>query len=113
MPAKLTDEKRRLRAMTPAQLADEVGLVKAQVSTAREGEEAIKAEMVRRSLKEAAGDLFRLALTEPSAGERLDTKALRAAKGDKFLKPFMVPSERDWVMNCYPLKRDPTRKVKA
>jgi hypothetical protein len=105
MAARLTDEERRLRGLTPGELADEVGALKAEAADAEAKIAALKAEAVRRKLTEANGSLFRVTLSPPGEATRLDIKALRAAKGEKFLAPWLMPVVTDWVMRCTALPR--------
>ena len=105
----MTEAERRLRALTPAQLADEVGELKAQIADHREMEEAVKAELIRRKLLAADGALFHVSLTPPATQDRFSAKALLEDKGQKFVDRYKRPVEIGWVMNCHPRKRDPKK----
>jgi hypothetical protein len=90
MAAPLTPEQKRLRGLTPGELADEAGVLKADAAAVEDKIAAVKAEALRRKLSEADGELYRMTIAPARDGERLDVKALRAAKGEKFLAPYMV-----------------------
>jgi hypothetical protein len=100
MTRPLDPETKRLHGLSHGELADEVGAVKAQISD-REGRlEALKAEAVRRGLREADGQLFRITLSEPTTGQRLDGKLLREVFGDSFVDHFSRQVPLDWAMRC-------------
>jgi hypothetical protein len=108
MAARLTDEERRLRLMTRAELADEVGCLKSRVAACRDAEEAVKTELLRRDLTEADGELFRVTLSW-TEGERFSLEALREAKGEKFLLPFMRRVAPYWTLRCHARRREIAR----
>ena len=66
MTEALDPELKRLRKLSPGELADKVGAVKAQISDFEAKLDGYKAEGVRRGLLEADGKLFRLAFTPPT-----------------------------------------------
>jgi hypothetical protein len=100
MTEALDPELKRLRKLSPAELADEVGGVKALISDLEARLDGYKAEGVRRGLLEADGKLFRLAFSPPTAQLRLDGKLLRAVFGDPFVDHFSRAVPLDWVMRC-------------
>ena len=96
----MTPDEKRLRKLSPGELADEVGAVKAQISDLEARLDGYKAEGVRRGLSEADGMLFRLAFSPPTAQLRIDGNLLRAVFGDPFADHFSRPIMIDWVMRC-------------
>jgi hypothetical protein len=102
MAAKLDEHARRLRAMTPAQLADEVGGVKAAIAGASEFLDTLKAELIRRELLEASGQFFDVTLTPPGlrAGS-VDRELLGQVMGAQFVAHFSKPPfETSWMLRC-------------
>jgi hypothetical protein len=69
MVAALDPEIKRLRKLTDGGLADEAGSLKARL-------EVIKDEAVRRGLKRAEGELWKLSLTAPGVSNRTDKAGL-------------------------------------
>ena len=67
-------EIKRLRKLSPAALADEAGALKAKT-------EAIKDEAIRRGLKKAEGQFWKLALSPPGESNRTDKSRLLAVLG--------------------------------
>jgi hypothetical protein len=100
MTEALDPELKRLRKLSPGELADEVGAVKAQISDLEAKLDGYKADAIRRGLTEADGKLFRLAFTPPTPQLRLDSKLLRAVFGDPFADHFSRTVLVDWVMRC-------------
>ena len=86
-------EIKRLRKLSPGELADEAGKLKAALG-------AIKDEAVRRELRRAEGTAFRLTLSPPGRQTRLDRARLEADKGAAFLAPYLYEADTDWVMRC-------------
>jgi hypothetical protein len=105
MPAKLTEDQRRLRGLTPSELADQVGALKADAADVESKIEAIKLEAIRRKLLSADGSMFRITLSPPGESRRVDVKALRRDKGEKFLAPYTTTAPTDWSMRCNALPR--------
>ena len=68
-------------------LADDYGNLKAQADAINARLKDIKAELIKRSVTQAAGDRFAVTVSEQSS-VRLDTKGLRAALGDDICKDF-------------------------
>jgi hypothetical protein len=92
----LDPEIRRLRTLSPAALADEAGTLKAKI-------EAIKDEAIRRGLKRAEGQFWKLALTPPGQSNRTDKGRLLAVLGiseSEYITRFTSPAQTDWVMRC-------------
>jgi hypothetical protein len=56
MPEKLDPEAKRLRNISPGELADAIGALEARV-------EVLKAEAIRRDLRRAEGEAYRIVLT--------------------------------------------------
>src|ERR1700731_905596 len=93
-------EAKRLRKLSLAALADEAGALKART-------EAIKDEAIRRGLKKAEGQFWKLALTPPGQSNRTDKGRLLAVLGisesEKETR-FTHPTQTDWVMRLTPRK---------
>ena len=93
-------ELKRLRGLSAGELADAVGAIKAKIAHLETELGALKAEAVRRDLREADGELFRLALSPPGMQSRLDGALLRQVFGDRFVDHFSRAVATDWVMRC-------------
>lgn len=104
MAARLTDEQRRLRKLTRAELADEVGALKADAADAEAKIEAIKQEAIRRQITVANGSLFRITLSPPGEAQRLDGKRLRA-EHPTIADQYTATVATDWAMRCAALPR--------
>ena len=92
----LDPEIKRLRKLSPAALADEAGALKAKT-------EAIKDEAIRRGLKKAEGQFWKLALTPPGQSNRTDKIRLLAVLGiseSEYVARFTSVVHTDWVMRC-------------
>jgi hypothetical protein len=92
----LDPEIKRLRKLSPAALADEAGALKAKT-------EAIKDEAIRRGLKKAEGQFWKLALTPPGQSNRTDKSRLLAVLGiseSEYVSWYTSPVQTDWVMRC-------------
>jgi hypothetical protein len=114
MTAPLDAETRRLRAMTPAQLADEVGTRKATIATVDEQLEALKLECQRRGITEASGALFDITLTPPGERKSLDGTALLAEFGAQFVERFTRTTlGRSWTLRCTARKAAAARRMAA
>ena len=107
MTKPLDPEVKRLRGLSPGELADAVGAVKANIADLEAELGALKAEAVRRDLREAEGELFRLALSPPGTQSRIDSKLLREVMGDPFVDHFSRAVLTDWVMRCCARKACP------
>lgn len=100
MTEPLDPETKRLRRLSPGELADDVGGPKAQIADLERALEQRKAEGIRRGLAEAEGALFRLTLTPPGTSRRLDPRTLSAVFGDAFVNHFSRDVATDWIMRC-------------
>jgi hypothetical protein len=80
-----------LRGLSPGQLADQAGALKARLG-------AIKQEMILRDVTRAEGNLFRLALSPPSRQNRFDRDAFERDYGADFLARFCHEIDTGWVM---------------
>jgi hypothetical protein len=92
----LDPEVKRLRKLSPAELADEAGAAKAKT-------EAIKDEAIRRGLRKAEGALWKLALSPPGDSNRTDRARLLHVLGiseSEFISRFTTLTHTDWVMRC-------------
>ena len=92
----LDPEMKRLRKLSPAELADEAGAAKAKT-------EAIKDEVIRRGLRRAEGVWWKLALSPPSVSNRTDRARLLDVLGitdEEFVALYTSPAESDWRMSC-------------
>jgi hypothetical protein len=90
------EAEKRLRALSPAALADEAGALKAKT-------EAIKDEAIRRGIKKAEGQFWKLSLSPPGQSNRTDKSRLLAFLGfseDEYVMRFTSPTQTDWVMRC-------------
>jgi hypothetical protein len=102
----LDAETKRLHGLSPTELADEVGAVKAQISDREVKLEALKAEAVRRGLHEADGALFRITLSPPGTQFRIESKLLRQVMGNAFVDHFSRAVDTDWIMRCFGRKAE-------
>lgn len=100
MTAPLDPETKRLRRLSAGELADEVGAVKAQIADLEQRLDLYKAEGIRRDLREADGQLFRLTFSEPGSRVTIDGVLLRRVMGDAFVDHFSRSVATDWVMRC-------------
>src|SRR5262244_660122 len=100
MTEALAPEIKRLRKLTPAALADEVGQLKARIAALDEQLEGYKAEGIRRGLEEIDGTLFRLTFSPPGSRFVTDSVLLRSVMGDAFANHFTRAIETGWVMRC-------------
>jgi hypothetical protein len=100
MTAPLDPETKRLRALSTAELADQVGETKAQLADLEALLDRYKAEGVRRELTLAEGRLFRVTWSEPGTRQLVDAKLLRQVMGEAFADHFSKQSPTDWVMRC-------------
>jgi hypothetical protein len=82
-----------LRDLSPGQLADEAGKLKAALSDIRD-------EAIRRELTRAEGNCFRLTLSPPGRQTRLDRARLEADHGADFIAPYLYEADTTWVMRC-------------
>jgi hypothetical protein len=96
----LDPDTKKLRALSPGELADQVGTLKARIAGLEDQLGDLKAEAVRRQLLEAEGELFRITLSPPGEQLRIDGKLLRAVMGNAFVDHFSRSTAVDWVMRC-------------
>src|SRR5436190_15151441 len=92
----LDPDLKRLRKLSPADLADEAGAAKAKT-------EAIKDEAIRRGLHRAEGASWKISLSPPGKSNRTDRARLLAVLGIseiEFVSRFTSPANTDWVMRC-------------
>jgi hypothetical protein len=104
MTEPLDPETKRLRKISPGELADEVGQLKAAIAALEAKLGAYKDEGVRRELREAEGTLFRITLAPPTQQARVDTKTLRLVMGDPFVDHFSRQVDLDWSLRCFARK---------
>ena len=101
MTAPLDAETKRLRSMTPAQLADEVGTRKATIADVNEQLEVIKQECIRRSLTSAEGTLFDITLSPPGERTSIDKDMLATVFGVPFIEHFSKKTMTEsWTLRC-------------
>jgi hypothetical protein len=93
MTRPLDPEIKRLRGLSPGELADEAGQLKAALAR-------IKDEAIRRDLRRAEGALFRLSLTPPGRQTRLDRAAIEKVYGASLIARYCYDIDTDWVMRC-------------
>jgi hypothetical protein len=82
-------EEKRLRRLTPGELADEAGAHKTALAR-------IKDEAIRREPRRAEGIQFKMSLSPPSRGMRLDRAALEAEIGTAVIARFSYETDTDW-----------------
>jgi hypothetical protein len=93
---KLDQETKRLRSLSPGQLADDAGAAKLRT-------EAIKEEMIRRGLRRAESAAWKLALTPPGGSNRTDKERLLQVLGvseSEYAARFTHVVHTDWTMRC-------------
>lgn len=96
----LDPEAKRLRKLSPAALADEAGALKART-------EAIKDEAIRRGLRKAEGELWKLSMSPPGESNRTDKARLLQVLGiseSEFVARFTSVTHTDWRMTCTALR---------
>jgi hypothetical protein len=101
MAKPLDVDERRLRGLSPAQLADEVGMLKAEIAAADEKLARIRDEAVRRKLASFDSELFHCTLSPPGEQRRLDKTILEAVFGAAFIAHFTRVSETGWSLRCF------------
>src|SRR5271170_614616 len=74
MAEKLDHEAKRLRNISPGELADAIGALEARL-------EVLKAEAIRRELHRAEGEAYRIVLTPPGTSQRTDKSLLLKVLG--------------------------------
>jgi hypothetical protein len=112
MTAPLDQQTKRLRAMTPAGIADKVGALKAAIAEIDEELEALKLECVRRDLLKAQGLLFDITLSPPGERKSLDKDALVADLGAEVVEQRYTKTTigTSWTLRCTARKQ---RRIEA
>lgn len=100
MTERLDPAAKRLRGLTPGQLADEIGAAKAAIADMGEVVNGLKAEAIRRGLAEADGALFHITLSPPTEQQRLDGKKLEEELGAAFVAQYSKTVRVDWQLRC-------------
>ena len=101
MTARLDPEVKRLRALSPAALADEIGAHQAAI-------EALKTEAIRRDLRRFEGAAFRIVLSPPSTSQRTDKAKLLEVLGitaAEFTSRFTHTVRTGWRLTCTALRK--------
>lgn len=99
MTAPLDAETKRRRAMTPGQLADRAGEVKATIADANEELDAIKDDLIRRGITETNGERFRATLSPPGEQQRLDKAAIEAMFTPAYIASHLLKATpTGWVL---------------
>ena len=101
MTAKLDSETKRLRNLSDAQLADEVGQLDARA-------DALKAEAIRRELRRVEGESYRIVLTPPGTQQRTDKAKLLRVLGitpTEYTTRFTYPVQSGWRLTCTALRK--------
>ena len=97
---RLDPQTKRLRALSPAALADEIGDHQTAIA-------ALKAEAIRRELHRIEGASYRIVLTPPGTSQRTDKKKLLAVLGitaAQFTSRFTNTVQTGWRLTCTPLR---------
>ena len=83
-------------ASTDGELADEVGTLEARI-------DALKAEAIRREIRRAEGEDFRITLTPPGTSQRTDKPLLLQVMGiteaeytARFCHPVLAPARHEF-----------------
>jgi len=98
MTERLDPEAKRLKRLSPGELADEAFLAKARI-------DAIKSEAIRRGLKTAEGQAGRITLSPPGTQERSDRALLLQVLGiaeSEFIARFCRAVKTDWRLTINP-----------
>ena len=101
MTKRLDPETKRLRALSPAALADEIGDHQTAI-------EALKAEAIRRGHLRIEGVAYRVVLSPPGTSQRTDKKRLLEFLGltaAEFTSRFTHTVETGWRLTCTPLRK--------
>jgi hypothetical protein len=100
MTERLHPEEKRLRKLSAGELADEVGTLKTQI-------DALEGEAIRRGLRTAIGQHFRIALSPPGTQQRTDKPLLLRVLGidaAEFAARFCSTVNTGWRLTCTALK---------
>jgi hypothetical protein len=98
---KLDAEAKRLRKLSPGALADEIGALEARV-------DALKDEAIRRELRRAEGEAYRIVLTPPGTSQRTDKPLLLQVLGitaAEYAARFTYPVHTGWRLTCTALRK--------
>jgi hypothetical protein len=101
MTEKLDPEAKRLRNISPGDLADAIGALEARV-------EVLKAEAIRRDLRRVEGEAYRIVLTPPGTGQRADKALLLRVLGitaAEYTARFCHPVHTGWRLTCTALRK--------
>jgi hypothetical protein len=99
--AKLDPETKRLRKLTDGALADEVGTLKASIA-------ALEEEAIRRGLRRAEGEDFKITLTPPGTSQRTDKPLLLRVLGiteDEYTARFCHLVKIGWRLTCSAIRK--------
>jgi hypothetical protein len=102
MPEKLDADAKRLRKVAPGYLADQIGALEARI-------EVLKAEAIRRELRRAEGEAYRIVLTPPGTSQRTDKPLLLQVLGitaAEYAARFCNPVHTGWRLTCTALRKD-------
>ena len=94
-------EAKRLRKLSPGDLADEIGVLEARI-------DALKAEAIRRELHRAEGQAFKITLTPPGTSQRTDKPLLLKVLGitaAEYASRFTYPVQTGWRLTCTALRK--------
>jgi len=98
---RLEPEAKRLRGLSSATLADEIGDHQAAI-------EALKAEAIRRGHLRVEGAVYRIVLSPPSTSQRTDKTRLLEFLGitaAEFTSRFTHAVQTGWRLTCTPLRK--------
>jgi hypothetical protein len=98
MTERLDPETKRLRKLAPGELADEIGVLEARI-------EALKTEAIRRNLRHAEGQAFRIVLSPPGTQQRTYKPRLLQVLGitaEEFAARFCRSVQTGWRLTCTP-----------
>jgi hypothetical protein len=98
---KLDPDAKRRRQLSAGELADEVGALEARI-------DALKAEAIRRDIRRAEGEDFRITLTPPGTSQRTDQPLLLQVLGitkAEYTSRFCHPVQTGWRLTCTPVRK--------
>jgi hypothetical protein len=104
MPEKLDADTKHLRKVPPGYLADQIGALEARI-------EVLKAEAIRRELRRAEGEAYRIVLTPPGTSQRTDKPLLLKVLGittAEYTARFCNPVHTGWRLTCTALRKAAT-----
>jgi hypothetical protein len=85
-----------MRKLTAGELDDEVGALEVRI-------DALKAEAIRREIRRAEGEDFKITLTPPGTSQRTDNPLLLRVLGiteDEYTARFCHPVQTGWRLTC-------------